>query len=182
MRSTKRLPATNRQGQFLLNDQLYQDLKAALRGYAEASKDKRAELTLQVVSEEFRVNVIKERRKDVFDFDVEVTNPSYDLDLCLIYDLEKMLAYISVTGRFYKPRYFEGPLLTVEAILDFVAPMLELDVGEGDKVLLHTNDENVFFPSEADAFEGFGDPYGFHPDSPEFCSDDEREAFFPNSG
>ncbi|NRP95956.1 hypothetical protein XMG59_002074 [Marinobacterium sp. xm-g-59] len=154
------------------------------------SPKKRIEAELYLEDRECRKNSINYRKKSKDDMFFELLDrldkcfyDDYTMKIIVVVDAKFDIAELEFSGSTYGFRTFKGSTEQVRSLLGFIALLVNYDLEKGDKLTLSYSDQNVYLEREIAEFDDqadyAGDPTGWQPDSPEECSDTEREVFFP---
>ena len=142
---------------------------------------------LSIMTKEQRIYDIEDRKKqreDLFNFNLEASTPLPPLKVILLVDTKNDYAELSICLVNFGSKFFEGTIIQVIDLLDFMDPIFEIEIRDGDKVFQELDFNNVDTQHEisiSDADLDFPDHSdGWEPSSPEFCSDSEKEVFYPN--
>jgi hypothetical protein len=105
----------------------------------------------------------------------------FKLKVDVTVDYKRKLAELSVEPSPTTAKMFVGDIEQVENILELFKIMMAVPIEDGDKAEFYLCDEHVQLSIDLDlSQEVFDVDYGWSPASPEGCSDDERDTFFPN--
>lgn len=142
---------------------------------------------LYVVTKAYRVEHIeywKKSREDpweAFDLYTNLNAQRYKFELEVVVNYAKSYGELSLYHEKLGHKNFDGTIRQIEDILSFLSPALETLVELGDKAISEFTDEEVFTKYELDYFQSSAEhSLGWEPDSPEQCSDKEREVFSLN--
>jgi len=148
-------------------------------------KGERFMVSVTCETRESRLSGVKHGRSpvDLFDFDLNDPwyIPDYSLSVTIFVDTRHDLAEMAVKSHKLGHKTFTGTQEQVSDLLDFISSLAAVPILKGEKVLLIWSTDDIFMSHDDQGFgyeDGFGD--GWSPDSPEQCSDTEKEVFFPD--